>query len=448
MVESKYRTGLLFILVATGYLFASPTATAINIVLDYTLDANNNNWFGGTPDGLARRASVDVAAGFLSAIITNDDWESLPTLNESFSLSDIAASSITDISGSTMFGSPESDGLGFSYDNIATTNRSSVAENEYIIYVSAFDFDASTTSNAKGGWESSDRRNAAGFALTEFNTWGGKVVFNTAKTWYSGANPGINPSDDYGFQDPNKSPTTDISTDNWDWSTSSDTWKGFDLKTIDAGAISRRDLYATTIHELMHALGATSSNFATYVGQDAGGNNLLGPNVVAEFGGPVPRSSSGHFATNTQSTIWNSEDILSETVLDPNSLSGVRKYFTKLDAALLRDLGYNVVEGFSPADFNTDTLVDSADLALWEESFGVDALADANGDQFTTGTDFLIWQREFGGSAPGASPSIAVPEPSTLLLLIFLFSLTGIFSRAVSVRRAAVENLPDGERIA
>ncbi len=395
-------------------LFAASRACAIEIVLDYTLDANNNNWFGDTPEGLARRASVDAAAGFLSAIITNDDWTSLPTLNETFFLSDIAASSITDISGNTIFGSPESDGLGFRYGSIGTTNRSSVAENEYIVYVSAFDFDAEATAGAKGGWDSSDRRNAAGFALTEFNTWGGKIVFNTAKSWYSGSNPGIDPTDDYGFQDPNKSPPTDISSDNWDWSTSSDTWKGFDLKTIDAGALGLRDLYATALHELIHALGATSSKMSTYVG--VVNNELVGANLVAEFGGPVPKSSTGHFDFDTQSEVWNSDGILSETVLDPNSLNGVRKYLTKLDAALLRDLGYDVVEGFSPADFNTDTLVDAADLAIWEASFGVDDLADANGDLLTSGADFLVWQREF--TMPLASPSSAVPEPSTLLLLI------------------------------
>ncbi len=418
-----------FVLIGLLSLCAAYPVVAINITLDYSLDANNNNWFDGTSEGLARRAALDSAAGFLSAIITNDDWNSLPTLDEDFFLTDIAASSITDITGNTIFGSPESDGLGFRYDNIGTTNRSSVAANEYIVYVSAFDFDAGTTSNAKGGWDSSDRRNAAGFALTEFNTWGGKIVFNSVKPWYSGSNPGINPSDNYGFQDPNKMPATDITTDNWDWSTSSDTWKGFDLKTIDAAAIGMRDLYATSIHELMHALGATSSNFATYVDLDVSGQNLVGSNVVAEFGGPVPRSS-GHFAENTQSTVWNSVDIVSETTLDPNSLSGIRKYFTKLDAALLRDLGYDVLESLSPADFNFDALVDGSDLSLWESAFGATALADADFDGDSDGADFLIWQRNLlvspGLNAPGATP---VPEPQGLVWVLLVTGLVMICRR-------------------
>ncbi|MGI9456539.1 MAG: hypothetical protein ACR2NU_08250, partial [Aeoliella sp.] len=245
---------------ATLSIAVAPELRAIDIVLDYALDVNNENWFDPqTSAGLARRNAVGTAAEFLSAVITNDDWNSLPSLNESITFSDIAASSILDIDGNTLFGSPESDGEGFAYssssNDIHTTNRSSVAANEYIVYVGAFAFDSGTTSNAKGGADSNDRRNAAGFAGTEFNTWGGKIYFNTAKTWYTGSNPGVDPTDDYGIQDSNKSPVVDITTDNWDWSTSDQSWKGFDLESIDPSADSQRDLYATALHELMHALG-------------------------------------------------------------------------------------------------------------------------------------------------------------------------------------------------
>ena len=214
---------------------ATERAGAIEIVLDYTLDANNEDWFGaGTPGGPERRSAVDTAAEFLSAIITNDDWNSLPTLNESFTLSDIAASSLNDLDGNSISGSAESDGAGFGY-NISTTNISSVGANEYIVYVGAFQFDSGTSSHAKGGWDSNDRRNQAGIDLVEFNTWGGKIYFDSSDTWYAGQNPGLDPADDYGVQDPDKTPATDIPTDNWDWSGSSMSWKGFDLESIDPG---------------------------------------------------------------------------------------------------------------------------------------------------------------------------------------------------------------------
>lgn len=51
---------------------------------------------------------------------------------------------------------------------------------------------------------------------------------------------------------------------------------------------------------------------------------------------------------------------------------------------------------FVPGDFNQDDLVDSADLGIWFNSFGVNSRGDANGDGLTTGADFLIWQQNFG----------------------------------------------------
>ncbi len=392
-------------------------AGAINIVLDYTLDARNENWFDTqTPNGLARRNAVDAAAEFLSAIIINDDWGSLSTLDESFTLSDIAASTIFSINGSLLVGTPESDGQGYTYasssNDIDTTNRSSVAANEYIVYVGAFAFDSGATAHAKASWDSSDRRNAAGFAGTEFNTWGGKMYFDTTNNWYTGSNPGLDPTDDYGIQDSNKQPTVDITTDNWDWSTDTNTWKGFQLNTIDPLANGTTDLYATALHELIHALGATTSVIADYVGVNASGD-FIGPNLMQVYGGPVP-GDGGHFADNTQSIVWDSDGIVSEVVLDPNSLSGVRKYFTQLDAALLRDLGYDVLDE-SPTsqldgDYNFDGTVDAADYVLWRKNDG-------------TQEGYDTWRANFGqmagsGSAGDSPSQAAVPEPALGALLL------------------------------
>lgn len=85
----------------------------------------------------------------------------------------------------------------------------------------------------------------------------------------------------------------------------------------------------------------------------------------------------------------------------------------------------------SPADFNLDGFVDSADLAIWSSNAGLfgsgtTALGDANGDLNVDGSDFLVWQREFTGSP---APVNAVPEPSAAAL--------AIFGMAVCVRRTA-----------
>lgn len=71
----------------------------------------------------------------------------------------------------------------------------------------------------------------------------------------------------------------------------------------------------------------------------------------------------------------------------------------------------------SPADFNGDGHVDSADLQAWKEGFGSSsggpASGDANGDGVVDGRDFLVWQREFTG-APGGGAN--VPEPASVVL--------------------------------
>jgi autotransporter-associated beta strand protein len=75
----------------------------------------------------------------------------------------------------------------------------------------------------------------------------------------------------------------------------------------------------------------------------------------------------------------------------------------------------------SPADFNLDRFVDSADLTIWSSNVGLigsgtTALGDANGDLNVDGSDFLVWQREFTGNA---APVNAIPEPSAAALTIF-----------------------------
>jgi hypothetical protein len=449
MHKPSVTLGLLLVVTLTQ------SASAISLVVDYTLDEMNEQWFDPqTSDGLMRRQAVDSAAGFLSAVITNDDWQSLGSLDELFSLSDIAASSIIGLDGNPLNGTAESDGAGYAYsgsgNGIRTTNRSSVGANEYVVYVGAFTFDAGNSANAKASWSSSDRRNAAGEAGLEFNTWGGCLYFNTTKNWYAESNPGIDPTDDYGVQDTNKNPTTDISSDNWDWSTATDSWKGFDLRTIDTAAIGRPDLYATALHELMHALGATTSIIEDYVGVAANGD-FIGTNLMQVYGGPVP-GDGGHFAANVESLVWASDDIVSEAVLDPSSLSGVRKYFTQIDAALLRDLGYQVLSEFAApplaGDYDGNGTVDASDYTVWRDSLGAvgaGLAADGTGpegmpDGMVDQLDYALWKTNFGMSAMVESQQNAslAPEPTSMFLaLIAVFGWVGMQRSELRVLRAS-----------
>lgn len=75
------------------------------------------------------------------------------------------------------------------------------------------------------------------------------------------------------------------------------------------------------------------------------------------------------------------------------------------------------------ADFDDDGDVDEADLAAWQNSYGLYASAehwdgDANGDGDVDGRDFLVWQRQYTGSVEPLADVEAIPEPNSLVLIL------------------------------
>jgi hypothetical protein len=59
------------------------------------------------------------------------------------------------------------------------------------------------------------------------------------------------------------------------------------------------------------------------------------------------------------------------------------------------------------SDFNGDLLVDADDFQVWQRSFGIDKTGDVDANQVVNGQDFLSWQRAFATIPPnmGGSPS-------------------------------------------
>ena len=58
---------------------------------------------------------------------------------------------------------------------------------------------------------------------------------------------------------------------------------------------------------------------------------------------------------------------------------------------------------FDVADFNHDTFVSAADLAVLRTNFGTgttNAQGDANGDGHVDGQDFLVWQQHSNAATP------------------------------------------------
>jgi hypothetical protein len=78
---------------------------------------------------------------------------------------------------------------------------------------------------------------------------------------------------------------------------------------------------------------------------------------------------------------------------------------------------------YAVADFNHDTHVDDADLAIWAANFGLDAGALASqGDAETNGDvgggDFLTWQQQWDPQAAVAPSATNVPEPTGLAVTV------------------------------
>ncbi len=105
---------------------------------------------------------------------------------------------------------------------------------------------------------------------------------------------------------------------------------------------------------------------------------------------------------------------------------------------------------FLVGDVNRDTVVDEADLLIWQEYYGVTydpmnpaASADLDGDFDTDGRDFLAWQRGFGNSGVSGSfqptalaryvpvlATTAIPEPSSAVIALLALSCGAWFRRS------------------
>jgi T5SS/PEP-CTERM-associated repeat protein len=78
-----------------------------------------------------------------------------------------------------------------------------------------------------------------------------------------------------------------------------------------------------------------------------------------------------------------------------------------------------------PGDYNHNNVVDAADYVLWRKTLGQSGAAlaaDGNGNNMIDSGDYNIWRAHFGqppGSGSGTLANGAVPEPATLLLLLF-----------------------------
>jgi hypothetical protein len=94
--------------------------------------------------------------------------------------------------------------------------------------------------------------------------------------------------------------------------------------------------------------------------------------------------------------------------------------------AYMADFGFTDQDSFitlltpaEPGDYNGDGHVDASDYAVWRGAFGTNnPSADGNGNGVVDAADYVIWRDHASAAGSGAVLSQAVPEPSTLLMVV------------------------------
>jgi glucose/arabinose dehydrogenase len=76
------------------------------------------------------------------------------------------------------------------------------------------------------------------------------------------------------------------------------------------------------------------------------------------------------------------------------------------------------------ADFDDDGDVDGRDFLIWQRNFNTDdgygSMGDANHDGLVNDQDLAIWQDQYGTQSPPLSASTAIPEPTSLTLVLLI----------------------------
>ena len=177
--------------------------------------------------------------------------------------------------------------------SVTSVANLNVAANTLVVFVGARALNSSEagfggyggySSTGTSAWNSTvQNRGATGFA-----PWGGSITFDTTQNWYFGSS-----------------------------------------STVPSNQL---DFYSVAEHELGHILGIGTSPQWTSLSQNG---YFVGGNAESVYGGPVPVSSDdGHWANNL--TVNGQR-----AVMDPSLPFGTRVQWSALDAAALKDLGWN-----------------------------------------------------------------------------------------------------------
>lgn len=301
-------------------LFAScQTASALNIMLDYSLDTLG---FGGKGGGAAKSA-IDQAAADISSVITS----TLTEVNQVDFVDDKTTLTIT-----PRFTNPTTNAT-VNYDPVSPGGVP-IAENTVIIYVGAQSLGGSTL--AQGGPGSAQLSGSgtnfvpsSGLADTHMSRGGGPVIGRIVDVG-NGIDVRLGSSLGNLWFDVNTDNSGGIDTD-----PELEAFWHYDHTT--APAAGKYDLYSVAMHEILHAIGVGTSE--SWDNLNSGGN-WTGANAIAANGGSGTGLVDGGHIELGVSSFRLSDGAVQDPLMGPTISSGTRKELTTLDVAILKDLGW------------------------------------------------------------------------------------------------------------
>ena len=275
-------------LAAVIFTIVGQHASALNISFDYSYDTS------GFFNNAARRSTLQQAGNYLGSRISDN-------------LTAISSSSGNNFTAT--FSGP-------SNSSTVSISNYSVNADTLVVFVGAQNLFSALGQGGPGGYAVSGSQafldNAAARGQlgalaaipTDFGPWGGSISFDSVTNWY------------------------------------------FDSNVNTVESFSGYDFFSVAVHELGHVLGAgTSDSGLRYLS----GSNFVGPNAMAAYGGPVPlNGSQDHWAVAVMSAV---NGLPQEAAMTPSIGAGERKYFTDLDFAGMKDIGWQVTAVPLPAAF-------------------------------------------------------------------------------------------------